>query len=84
MAKLHALAHRHDMAIVLVHHTCKDSAAAAGDAESGHGASAISSAARIVLMAVPMTTEEEKGSDCRKDNGNTCSGSTGRSPTMPG
>lgn len=61
MAEFRVLAQRHNMAVVLVHHTRKGSAAAAGDAESGRGASAISSAARIVLTAVPMTTEEEKG-----------------------
>ena len=54
MAHFRALAVKHSVALVLLHHTRKGTAAAAGDPESARGASAVIGAARIVLTVTTM------------------------------
>ena len=54
MAHFRSLAVKHDVALVLLHHTRKGTAAAAGDPDSARGASAVIGAARIVLTVTTM------------------------------
>lgn len=55
MAHFRALAIKHNLALVLLHHTRKGTSAAAGDPESARGASAVIGAARIVLTVTTMS-----------------------------
>jgi RecA-family ATPase len=57
-AKLRALAVKHNLAILLIHHTRKG-VLVAGDVEAARGASAIVGASRVVLTAVGMSEKEE-------------------------
>ena len=54
IAHFRSLAVKHDVAVVLLHHTRKGTAAAAGDPDSARGASAVIGAARIVLTVTAM------------------------------
>ena len=54
MAHFRSMAVKHNLALVLLHHTRKGTAAAAGDPESARGASAVIGAARIVLTVTTM------------------------------
>ncbi|KAL2051026.1 hypothetical protein ABVK25_008772 [Lepraria finkii] len=60
MARFRALAVKHNMAVVLLHHNRKG-IATAGDPDSMRGASAISGAARVVLTLTVMAQEEADG-----------------------
>ncbi len=70
MAAFRALAVKHNMAIMLVHHTRKGIQGGAGDPDTARGASAIIGAVRIALTVTTMTDDEAKSlgipSDCRK------------------
>lgn len=60
MARFRTIAIKHDMAVVLIHHSRKGAAGAYGDPDTLRGASAIVGAARIVLTV--MTMDEEQAS----------------------
>jgi hypothetical protein len=61
MATFRSIAKRHNIAIVIVHHSKKGTSAIAGDADTLRGASSIVGAARIVLTATGMTKDEADG-----------------------
>ena len=58
LAQFRRLAELHSVAVVLLHHTRKGSAASPGDPDTIRGASAIVGAARIVLTLSTMTADE--------------------------
>ncbi|GBQ82322.1 hypothetical protein AA13595_0893 [Gluconacetobacter johannae DSM 13595] len=58
MAYFRSLAIQHNLALVLLHHTRKGSAATAGDPDIARGASAVIGAARIVLTVTVMSEDE--------------------------
>ena len=60
VAEFRGLARKHQIAVVIIHHTRKG-AAAPGDMDSGRGASSIASAARVVLTVSAMQEEDAKG-----------------------
>lgn len=58
VAYFRALAQRYNMAVVILHHTRKDSAEGAGNPDIVRGASATIAAARIAFTALPMSEKE--------------------------
>lgn len=58
MARFRAMAIKHNMAVVLIHHSRKGVAGAYGDPDTLRGASAIVGAARIVLTVMTMDEEQ--------------------------
>jgi len=61
IAQFRALAAKHKIAVVLVHHSKKGVSDKAGDVDTMRGASAIAGAARIVLTVTQMTGQEAEG-----------------------
>jgi hypothetical protein len=59
VARFRALAARHNIAVVLLHHTRKG-ITAPGDADTARGASSIVSAARVVLTITGMTEDDAR------------------------
>lgn len=58
VAWFRALAARHNMAVIIAHHSRKGSSSSPGDIEILRGASSLGGAARIVLTILVMTDEE--------------------------
>jgi hypothetical protein len=70
IARFRALAVEHSMAVVVLHHTRKGSAQAAGDADSARGASSIIGAVRVALTLTNMTEDDAKALGFTKDRRN--------------
>jgi hypothetical protein len=68
MAHFRSIAVKHNLALVLLHHTRKGTAAAAGDPESARGASAVIGAARIVLTVTTMSEPDAQAFGISVDN----------------
>jgi hypothetical protein len=60
IATFRELAIKYDMAVIVLHHTRKGSAASPGDPDIARGASAIVGAARIVLTLTTMSEDDAK------------------------